>query len=213
MYNYYSVSFIIYSGYLWKTLHLGGGQNQHSHLQAVWGYQSGQTVNRPARHLWLWELQHKQVGDHSSSHDIRALLLLFLDTGHIFRLTKIHLSFLLVVLFDLLNCCSFEQLCINFANEQLQQFFVRHVFKLEQEEYARENIVWKRIDYKDNQRTLDILANKPMNMLALIDEESNFPKVSVPLYLLTFCCDKAQQVLTLSFLFISRAQISPCSKK
>uniref|UniRef100_A0A3B4VH14 Unconventional myosin-VIIa-like n=1 Tax=Seriola dumerili TaxID=41447 RepID=A0A3B4VH14_SERDU len=71
---------------------------------------------------------------------------------------------------------SFEQLCINYANEQLQQFFVRHVFKLEQDEYARENIVWKHIDYKDNQGTLDVLANKPMNMLALIDEESNFPK-------------------------------------
>uniref|UniRef100_A0A671USC3 Myosin VIIB n=1 Tax=Sparus aurata TaxID=8175 RepID=A0A671USC3_SPAAU len=71
---------------------------------------------------------------------------------------------------------SFEQLCINFANEQLQQFFVKHVFKLEQDEYARENIVWKHIDYQDNQRTLDVLASKPMNMLALIDEESNFPK-------------------------------------
>nr|XP_046248311.1 unconventional myosin-VIIa [Scatophagus argus] len=71
---------------------------------------------------------------------------------------------------------SFEQLCINFANEQLQQFFVRHVFKLEQEEYARENIVWKHIDYQDNQLTLNVLAIKPLNMLALIDEESNFPK-------------------------------------
>ncbi|XP_072294521.1 unconventional myosin-VIIa [Eucyclogobius newberryi] len=71
---------------------------------------------------------------------------------------------------------SFEQLCINYANEQLQQFFVRHVFKLEQEEYAREGIVWKRIDYKDNQQTLDVLAIKPLNMLALIDEESSFPK-------------------------------------
>ncbi|CAB1323745.1 unnamed protein product, partial [Coregonus sp. 'balchen'] len=49
----------------------------------------------------------------------------------------------------------FEQLCINFANEKLQQFFVKHVFKLEQDEYARENIVWNHIDYNDNQRTLD----------------------------------------------------------
>ncbi|CAJ1059811.1 unconventional myosin-VIIa [Xyrichtys novacula] len=78
--------------------------------------------------------------------------------------------------FENFNKNSFEQLCINFANEQLQQFFVRHVFKLEQDEYARENIVWKHIDYKDNQRTLDVLASKPMNMLALIDEESSFPK-------------------------------------
>ncbi|XP_011472695.1 unconventional myosin-VIIb [Oryzias latipes] len=71
---------------------------------------------------------------------------------------------------------SFEQLCINFANEQLQQFFVKHVFKLEQDEYSRENIVWKHIEYQDNQKTLDVLASKTMNMLALIDEESNFPK-------------------------------------
>lgn len=76
-------------------------------------------------------------------------------------------------------CHSFEQLCINFANEHLQQFFVKHVFTLEQEEYARENIVWTRIDYQDNQRILDALAIKPLNMLALIDEESNFPKVCV----------------------------------
>ncbi|XP_062411317.1 unconventional myosin-VIIb [Sardina pilchardus] len=71
---------------------------------------------------------------------------------------------------------SFEQLCINFANEQLQQFFVKHVFKLEQEEYARENINWTLIEYNDNQRTLDVLANKSLNVLALIDEESHFPK-------------------------------------
>ncbi|KAK5906578.1 hypothetical protein CesoFtcFv8_004512 [Champsocephalus esox] len=71
---------------------------------------------------------------------------------------------------------SFEQLCINFANEQLQQFFVRHVFKLEQDEYSRENIVWQHIQYQDNQSTLDVLANKSLNMMALIDEESNFPK-------------------------------------
>ncbi|CAL8273247.1 unnamed protein product [Arctogadus glacialis] len=71
---------------------------------------------------------------------------------------------------------SFEQLCINFANEQLQQFFVRHVFKLEQEEYSREGVVWTHIEYNDNQRTLDVLAGKPLNILALIDEESSFPK-------------------------------------
>lgn len=71
---------------------------------------------------------------------------------------------------------SFEQLCINFANEQLQQFFVHHVFKQEQEEYSLEDISWTRIVYKDNQPTLDLLASKPLNILALIDEESHFPK-------------------------------------
>ncbi|XP_010900118.4 unconventional myosin-VIIb [Esox lucius] len=71
---------------------------------------------------------------------------------------------------------SFEQLCINFANEQLQQFFVSHVFKLEQEEYNKENIAWKNISFEDNTQTLDLLAVKPLNVLALIDEESHFPK-------------------------------------
>nr|XP_021327440.1 unconventional myosin-VIIb-like isoform X1 [Danio rerio] len=71
---------------------------------------------------------------------------------------------------------SFEQLCINFANEQLQQFFVKHVFKLEQQEYAREDIVWKNIEFNDNQSTLDVLAIKSLNILSLIDEESRFPK-------------------------------------
>ncbi|TRY91722.1 hypothetical protein DNTS_018969 [Danionella cerebrum] len=71
---------------------------------------------------------------------------------------------------------SFEQLCINFANEHLQQFFVRHMFKLEQEEYTKEGISWKHIAFNDNQKTLDLLAVKPLNILALIDEESNFPK-------------------------------------
>ncbi|XP_056133744.1 unconventional myosin-VIIa [Lampris incognitus] len=78
--------------------------------------------------------------------------------------------------FENFNKNSFEQLCINFANEQLQQFFVKHVFKLEQDEYTHENIVWTHIEYNDNQCTLDVLATKPLNMLALIDEESHFPK-------------------------------------
>lgn len=78
--------------------------------------------------------------------------------------------------FENFNNNSFEQLCINYANEQLQQFFVKHVFKLEQMEYAREDIVWKNIEFNDNQRTLDVLAIKPLNVLALIDEESHFPK-------------------------------------
>jgi myosin-7 len=71
---------------------------------------------------------------------------------------------------------SFEQLCINFANEHLQQFFVRHVFTMEQEEYRSENIAWDYIHYSDNRPTLDLLALRPMSIISLLDEESRFPQ-------------------------------------
>ena len=81
---------------------------------------------------------------------------------------------------------SFEQLCINYCNENLQQFFVQHIFKLEQKEYDKEGITWQHIQFVDNQTTLDMLAQKPMNIIALIDEESRFPKVNLFFFHLHF---------------------------
>lgn len=78
--------------------------------------------------------------------------------------------------FEKFESNSFEQLCINYANENLQQFFVKHIFKLEQEQYEKEGITWNNINYVDNQENLDMIGLKPMNLLSLIDEESRFPR-------------------------------------
>ncbi|KAK8199579.1 class V myosin-like protein [Phyllosticta capitalensis] len=69
---------------------------------------------------------------------------------------------------------SFEQFCINYANEKLQQEFNQHVFKLEQEEYLREQIDWTFIDFADNQPCIDLIEGK-LGILALLDEESRLP--------------------------------------
>lgn len=78
--------------------------------------------------------------------------------------------------FENFDSNSFEQLCINYANENLQQFFVKHIFKLEQEQYEKEGISWTNINYVDNQENLDVIGMKSLNLLSLIDEESRFPK-------------------------------------
>uniref|UniRef100_A0A182NTY9 Myosin motor domain-containing protein n=1 Tax=Anopheles dirus TaxID=7168 RepID=A0A182NTY9_9DIPT len=78
--------------------------------------------------------------------------------------------------FEQFEVNSFEQLCINYANENLQQFFVKHIFKMEQAEYAREGINWTNIDFIDNQEILDMIGMKSLNLMSLIDEETRFPK-------------------------------------
>ncbi|XP_025223024.1 unconventional myosin-IXb isoform X1 [Theropithecus gelada] len=70
---------------------------------------------------------------------------------------------------------SFEQFCINYANEQLQYYFNQHIFKLEQEEYQGEGITWHNIGYTDNVGCIHLISKKPTGLFYLLDEESNFP--------------------------------------
>ncbi|XP_041853261.1 unconventional myosin-IXAa-like isoform X1 [Melanotaenia boesemani] len=73
---------------------------------------------------------------------------------------------------------SFEQFCINFANERLQHYFNQHIFKLEQEEYRAEGITWHNIEYIDNSSCLNLISKKPTALFHLLDEECNFPQAS-----------------------------------
>lgn len=73
---------------------------------------------------------------------------------------------------------SFEQLCINYANETLQHYFNKHIFKLEQQEYQKERLEWTQLTWNDNSPVIQLLSKKPVGILHLLDDESNFPRAS-----------------------------------
>ncbi|XP_041993696.1 myosin-11-like isoform X2 [Salvia splendens] len=98
---------------------------------------------------WLVEKINLSIGQDSSSRSLIGILDIY---G-----------------FESFKTNSFEQFCINFTNEKLQQHFNQHVFEMEQEEYIKEEIAWSYIDFVDNQDVLDLIEKKPGG-IALLDE-------------------------------------------
>ncbi|XP_020104784.1 protein OPAQUE1-like isoform X3 [Ananas comosus] len=90
--------------------------------------------------------------------------------------SRIQIGVLDIYGFECFKHNSFEQFCINFANEKLQQHFNEHVFKMEQEEYRKEEINWSYIEFVDNQDILDLIEKKPIGIISLLDEACMFPR-------------------------------------
>ncbi|XP_049926298.1 unconventional myosin-XV [Epinephelus moara] len=94
------------------------------------------------------------------------------------RQHTLSISILDIYGFEDLAFNSFEQLCINYANEYLQFFFNRIVFREEQEEYSREQIPWQDIPFSDNQPCIDLIAAKPHGILRILDDQCGFPQAT-----------------------------------
>uniref|UniRef100_UPI00358F29BB myosin-IIIa n=1 Tax=Myxine glutinosa TaxID=7769 RepID=UPI00358F29BB len=89
-----------------------------------------------------------------------------------------HISILDIFGFENFRKNSFEQLCINITNEQLQFHFNQHVFTFEQTEYTKEGLFTQPIEFENNQPLLDLLLSRPLGLLSLLDEESRFPQAT-----------------------------------
>nr|XP_057942907.1 unconventional myosin-XIX isoform X2 [Doryrhamphus excisus] len=80
--------------------------------------------------------------------------------------------------FECFQINNLEQLCINYANEKLQQHFVTHYLRAQQEEYVSEGLQWSFVKYQDNQSCLDLLEGSPISVFSLLDEESRLNRAS-----------------------------------
>ncbi|KAK5623203.1 hypothetical protein CRENBAI_017781 [Crenichthys baileyi] len=94
------------------------------------------------------------------------------------RNEALSISILDIFGFEELQVNSFEQLCINYANETLQFYFNRVVFQEEQEEYMREQIQWQQQPFSNNQACLDLIAAKPYGILRILDDQCGFPQAT-----------------------------------
>jgi len=108
---------------------------------------------------------------------------------------------------------SFEQLCINIANEQIQYYFNQHIFTWEQQEYMAEGVPVDLVEFSDNRPVLDMLLSRPIGLLALLDEESRFPRSNdgslIGMHVLLFYFSNLNSIFCLLTLFTFQINSMP----
>ncbi|XP_053386580.1 myosin-IIIb-like isoform X4 [Mercenaria mercenaria] len=110
---------------------------------------------------------------------VNKINILLQPDKEMYKLEKLNIIGLLDIFgFENFPSNSFEQLCINIANEQIQYYFNQHIFAWELQEYQNEGVDGSAITFVDNRPLLDMFLMKPMGLLALLDEESHFPKAT-----------------------------------
>ncbi|XP_078051109.1 myosin heavy chain 95F jaguar isoform X4 [Augochlora pura] len=92
-----------------------------------------------------------------------------------FKASSYYIGVLDIAGFEYFKVNTFEQFCINYCNEKLQQFFNERILKYEQDLYARESLNVPKISYVDNQDCIDLIESKNMGIFSLLDEESKLP--------------------------------------
>ncbi|XKL69082.1 hypothetical protein PGB90_006851 [Kerria lacca] len=95
-----------------------------------------------------------------------------------FKASSYYIGVLDIAGFEYFTTNSFEQFCINYCNEKLQQFFNERILKDEQELYERESLQVRKIQFVDNQDCIDLIEAKSTGIFSLLDEESKLPKHS-----------------------------------
>ncbi|KAL1122308.1 hypothetical protein AAG570_003713 [Ranatra chinensis] len=95
-----------------------------------------------------------------------------------FKASSYYIGVLDIAGFEYFTVNSFEQFCINYCNEKLQQFFNERILKDEQELYERESLCVRKIEFVDNQDCIDLIEGKGTGLFSLLDEESKLPKPS-----------------------------------
>jgi len=93
-----------------------------------------------------------------------------------FQSSNYYIGVLDIAGFEYFTVNSFEQFCINYCNEKLQQFFNQRILKDEQELYKKEGLGVKNVNFVDNQDCIDLIENKGSGIFSLLDEESKLPK-------------------------------------